>query len=764
MKRKCFLFPVLLAFSGLISLIESFINESIVVNYVVERGSYDSDLFFVNTKKGTDCTNGGQLYKWCPTLGAHSDGDPCSCRCQASPRSFVPSLRKCVKGGQLPTNFGGCPNHTYLNLVGGNNNPVLYFAVDLQVKKEKETSVSSKQYKCCLSGYYFDYSGFQARWESVTDGIFNLTIRKQKFFIQWEDKHKNLSGRIIKLNLTCISMTKQKEPRKEFCYLFKVVGTVTYYAPNSTSLVSVFPTTVIRSSPTPICSFSLLSQSSQTSPLSPIPRPTASPSPSHSLGATTRSPITETDKFSAFVSTHMETRSLQTRPALRSSGPILPSTSKAELESFSPVNSEETYYQVTNTGIPTLSSSSSSSSLSSSLSLSSSSLSSSSSVSTGEPNYSEPSELPTTELSLPTRDGPGDKEARASGKDKGVAVGAGVGGAVAFGIIVVGVIIILCRRKKSRENTETKAKLDLGVKNPVYGKPQDDIEIERPKEKAKTLSEQESQPTYMELVDKKGHENCGAVYSSLEENYDNSSVYQTLNKKTPTAPPVYQSLQNNQPSTKEPIPKQKLSNVKKPEKPSVQPDPVYSVLEESDTKQEDLSEALYNVLEGPDPGHDTLGYIQDPVYNVLDGPDAGQTYEAPDVGVHQDPLYNVLEVPESKQEHQEPLYNVLESADTEIAHSRQEAPHDGAVSEPLYNVLDGADSGGANVSGAEYASPNRPLSRRDNPDYEQTLEFGVPNAVVHSPGSQRESFYEPLEGSDRQDVYEPLQKRGNNCT
>lgn len=100
---------------------------------------------------------------------------------------------------------------------------------------------------------------------------------------------------------------------------------------------------------------------------------TASPSPSHSLGATTRSPITETDKFSAFVSTQMETRSLQTRPALRSSGPILPSTSKAELESFSPVNSEETSSQVTNTGIRTLCSSSSS--LSSSLSLSSSSLS-----------------------------------------------------------------------------------------------------------------------------------------------------------------------------------------------------------------------------------------------------------------------------------------------------------------------------------------------------------------------------------------------------
>ena len=254
-----------------------------------------------------------------------------------------------------------------------------------------------------------------------------------------------------------------------------------------------------------------------------------------------------------------------------------------------------------------------------------------------------------------------------------------------------------------------------------------------------------------------GHENYGAVYSTADENYDNSSVYQSLDKNTPAAPPVYQSLKNNQPSTKKPIPKQKQSNAKNPGKPSVPPDPVYSVLEESHIKQGNTSEAIYNVLEGPDPGHDTSGNIQDPVYNVLDGPDAGQTYEAPDVGVQQDPLYNVLEVPESKQEHQEPLYNVLESAGTENAPSRQHGPSDGATSEPLYNVLDGADS-----SGAEYAAPNRPLSAdsHDNPAYEQTLEFGAPHALVDSPGAQRESLYEPLKGSDRQDVYEPLHKKG----
>ena len=46
-------------------------------------------------------------------------------------------------------------------------------------------------------------------------------------------------------------------------------------------------------------------------------------------------------------------------------------------------------------------------------------------------------------------DGPGDKEARKSGKDKGVAIGAGVGGAVVFGIIVIGLITVFCRRRRS---------------------------------------------------------------------------------------------------------------------------------------------------------------------------------------------------------------------------------------------------------------------------------------------------------------------------
>ena len=42
------------------------------------------------------------------------------------------------------------------------------------------------------------------------------------------------------------------------------------------------------------------------------------------------------------------------------------------------------------------------------------------------------------------------------------------------------------------------------VNNPVYEKPQDDIKMERPREKATDFSEQDSQLTYLESVDNKG--------------------------------------------------------------------------------------------------------------------------------------------------------------------------------------------------------------------------------------------------------------------
>lgn len=52
--------------------------------------------------------------------------------------------------------------------------------------------------------------------------------------------------------------------------------------------------------------------------------------------------------------------------------------------------------------------------------------------------------------------------------------------------------------------TITLFKILILVKNPVYEKPQDDIKMERPREKATTFSKQDSQPTYLELADNKG--------------------------------------------------------------------------------------------------------------------------------------------------------------------------------------------------------------------------------------------------------------------
>ena len=47
-------------------------------------------------------------------------------------------------------------------------------------------------------------------------------------------------------------------------------------------------------------------------------------------------------------------------------------------------------------------------------------------------------------------------------------------------------------------------KILILVKNPVYEKPQDDIKMERPREKATNLNEQDSQLTYLEPVDNNG--------------------------------------------------------------------------------------------------------------------------------------------------------------------------------------------------------------------------------------------------------------------
>lgn len=109
MKPKCFLFLILLGFGG-VGLTVSSIDESNVKSYVVVRRKSESDLFVVNMKNGTNCAGGGALSTWCHALEAHlqsGNGSYCSCGCNWGFNSFLPSVKKCIKGEQLPEKIGG---------------------------------------------------------------------------------------------------------------------------------------------------------------------------------------------------------------------------------------------------------------------------------------------------------------------------------------------------------------------------------------------------------------------------------------------------------------------------------------------------------------------------------------------------------------------------------------------------------------------------------------------------------------------------------
>ena len=140
------------------------------------------------------------------------------------------------------------------------------------------------------------------------------------------------------------------------------------YAPTKKSSVHTFQTSVGYHTSSSFAHASSLSpqlpQSTQITSTSSLSRSASLPSPSPSLDVMTRIQTTHTGKF-----LHMGTRSLQTRPALRTSRSILPLTLNTEVESLLSVSSEEVTNQVIYTGIHT------------------------SSVTTGEPNYSEPSEV-----------------------------------------------------------------------------------------------------------------------------------------------------------------------------------------------------------------------------------------------------------------------------------------------------------------------------------------------------------------------------------
>ena len=277
------------------------------------------------------------------------------------------------------------------------------------------------------------------------------------------------------------------------------------------------------------------------------------------------------------------------------------------------------------------------------------------------------------------------------------------------------------------------------------------------------------------------------LHGSLE---DNSTVYQSLNKKIPETP-VYQSLKKGQNTREGPNFKpqpggtgQLNKRAKVLEEPVYvnghrqigaelgnMPEPLYNVLESDPEKGHGASESnnygdtqdpLYVVLVGSDSerncralGNNNLGYTPDPLYNVLEGPD-GNT-----ANVQPEPLYiNVLKGPESKQDPQEPLYNVLESSDAEDNPSETEGSY-GLSDVALCNVLKEPDLTGTKKSGMDFAPSNLPfsLASYDNQSYDQSLEPDVAYGIVRRPEPQRESVYEALREPDRCDLYEPLSQK-----
>lgn len=259
------------------------------------------------------------------------------------------------------------------------------------------------------------------------------------------------------------------------------------------------------------------------------------------------------------------------------------------------------------------------------------------------------------------------------------------------------------------------------------------------------------------------------IYSNAEDNYDNCTVYQTLDKENPGSP-VYLGLSKGLPGgtpstgipnskhTTMPNPKLKPSagGIPSPKAngtigvlksksatgqpktgPSVPQEPVYNVLDGPGTGPRTTTEPLYNVLEGHEYATPNVNRIvpksgpnttEEAVYIVLEGPDTtkGPTNKQ---GTENDAIYNVLEAPDSDK-------NSLVAQ----GHSR-------LGNEPLYSVLEEQAGDAPNKSSS--------LGGVANPAYEQTLDFDESYAAVHIPGSRGESLYEPLRRPG-QDVYEPL--------
>lgn len=390
---------------------------------------------------------------------------------------------------------------------------------------------------------------------------------------------------------------------------------------------------------------------------------------------------------------------------------------------------------------------------------------------------------------------PGSQQAQTEKVGNGVLIGAVVGGASFFAAVVVIIILIFRKRRKSSGESTEEGNKQVG--NPVYGISGDEFQMEKP--------QGNSQQRYQDPPSN-GQNNCAAVYSNPDDNYDNyCTVYQTLQKHTP-GDPVYQSLEKE-------IPGLPVYQSLKPaqEKPSDTTGPGFkSISPEQSTLPNPKSSAIRPlnstskcpiVIPNPKVGGATgsarpnpystgpcqrPGFPQtprnndlheegadcvstpDPLYIDLERPNCGQDddamYLAPSIKpnyeigfqnpcVEGDRVYTDLKgpelqnCPENKPDTtQEPLYNTLDDPDDEEhSHVRPNS----STYEPLYNVIVKPESAGSRMPG-----PNKPrhLTGCSNPAYEQTLDFDQPSATSHSLGIQKDSVYEPLRRGPTQEL------------
>ncbi|XP_015762327.1 PREDICTED: uncharacterized protein LOC107341426 [Acropora digitifera] len=174
--------------------------ESQVKSWKVERRSSSIDFFTVYMKPTFRC-----LFEWCQhRFNATYDSNAgnysyCSCTCREHDfASFLPSMRSCINA-RMAKGFAGCQKYF-------NRGALLDKPVDLtNQNSSNDLRVQSDRTCNLIASYFHDYDGFQSNWRRVADGVFALVKKRAKLFeVEWKpDTHQMLSGRIIRLNVTC---------------------------------------------------------------------------------------------------------------------------------------------------------------------------------------------------------------------------------------------------------------------------------------------------------------------------------------------------------------------------------------------------------------------------------------------------------------------------------------------------------------------------------------------------------------------------------